>query len=136
MEKIITVLNKDYKVVFDSDEDQGCHGCAFHNEVGCVTASDIISCSDLGITFQLVNTEKPEHIVPKIKIDLELDMTQAILPTFFTVKGLKVQSLDTALKNQSDAYNISVKALPQETLEVLAEELKAEFIRRNTKVAV
>ena len=136
MEKIITVHGKKYKVT--SDEHRGaCQGCVVYNSEGysCYDFTDENEGNCHDVIFQEI-TETPVQTKPQVQLHLELDLTQAILPVFFTVKGLKVQSLDTALKNQSDAYNISVKDLPQETIEVLAEELKQEFIKRNTKVAL
>jgi len=101
------------------------------NKLSCYDFCEILDCKDL--IFQEV-TEVISQTKPTIQMNLELDLSNCILPVFFTVKNLRLQSLDTALKNQSDAYNISVKDLPQETLEIVAEVLKQEFIKRNTKV--
>ena len=132
--KIITVCGKNYKAVPEFDTLTPCIGCSFiMDDTICNTATLLYSCGGNGVIFQEL-TETLVQTKPQVQLQLELDLTQAILPVFFTVKGLKVQSLDTALKNQSDAYTISVKDLPQETLEVLAEELKREFLRRNTNV--
>ena len=130
--KIIRLLGKNYKIIPETNKD--CTECSFKdNYTGCMKASCAYACGPNNVIFQEV-TESPVQTKPQVQLQLELDLTQAILPVFFTVKGLKVQSLDTALKNQSDAYTVSVKGLPQETIEVLAEELKREFLRRNTNV--
>jgi hypothetical protein len=134
--KIVKVLGKNYKVLPSIGGKNGeCTGCASYafsqNLCGDFTKDTEDSCS--GVIFQEV-TEVISQTKPTIQMNLELDLSNCILPVFFTVKNLRLVSLDTALKNQSDAYNISVKDLPQETIEMLAEELKAEFIRRNTKV--
>jgi len=132
MEKIITVFGKNYKIV--PNLDSSCEGCAANvKEDICSNFMSENEDSCQMVTFQEVNSVAPQ-VKPTIQMNLELDLSNCILPVFFTVKNLRLQSLDTALKNQSDAYNISVKDLPQETLEIVAEELKQEFIRRNTKV--
>ena len=128
--KIITVCGKNYKAIPEKDKE--CTGCSFAYE-NCEKAFKVYDCSLYDVIFE-ETTETPAQTKPQVHLQLELDLTQAILPVFFTVKGLKVQSLDTALKNQSDAYTVSVKDLPQETLEVVAEALKQEFIKRNTNV--
>lgn len=130
--KIITVHGKNYKTV--PGKGKACTGCDFEGKK-CDVAFIAYDCTLHDIIFQEV-TEVITQTKPTIQMNLELDLSNCILPVFFTVKNLRLQSLDTALKNQSDAYNVSVKDLPQETIEMLAEELKAEFIRRNTKVAV
>ena len=136
MEKIITICGKIYKALPDSGKDFDCTGCCFNtpNDLSyCGIASELGKCSSTSVIFQEA-TEVIPQTKPTIQMNLELDLSNCILPVFFTVKNLRLQSLDIALKNQSDAYNISVKDLPQETIEMLAEELKVEFIRRNTKV--
>jgi len=130
MEKIITILGKNYKAIPEKDKD--CKGCSFNYE-NCEEAFKAYDCTLHDIIFQEV-TEVITQTKPTIQMNLELDLSSCILPVFFTVKNLRLQSLDAALKNQSDAYNISVKDLPQETLEIVAEALKQEFIKRNTKV--
>ena len=138
MEKIITVRGKNYNVVPDSGKECDCTGCYFNTkgrEDECYIASELGRCGSNHKVFQEV-IETNLQTKPTIQMNLELDLSNCILPVFFTVKTLRLQSLDTALKNQCDAYNVSVKDLPQETLEVVAEALKAEFIRRNTKVQV
>lgn len=131
MEKIITIHGKNYKATPEVD---CCKGCSFGgNPSYCDLACSTYNCGGDSIIFQEV-TEVISQTKPTIQMNLELDLSNCILPVFFSVKNLRLQSLDTALKNQSDAYNISVKDLPQETLEVVAEVLKQEFIRRNTKV--
>lgn len=134
--KIVKVLGKNYKVLPSIRGKNGeCTGCAAYafsqNLCGDFTKDTDDNCS--GIIFQEV-TEVILQTKPTIQMNLELDLSKCILPVFFTVKNLRLVSLDTALKNQSDAYNVSVKDLPQETLEVVAEALKAEFLRRNIKV--
>ena len=130
--KIITVHGKNYKAV--PEKDKVCTGCSFKYE-NCEKAFKEYDCSLHDIIFQEVTSVTPQS-KPTIQMNLELDLSNCILPVFFTVKNIRLQSLDTALKNQSDTYNVSVKDLPQETLEIVAEELKVEFIRRNTKVTV
>lgn len=133
----IKIKNEKYSVVKEL-KDCSCEGCHFYIEdTGC-DLSENSSGFDTDTCYKnrTILLKTVPQTKPTIKMNLELDLSDCILPVFFSVKNLRLQSLDTALKNQSDAYNVSVKDLPQETIEMLAEELKAEFIRRNTKVAV
>lgn len=137
MEKII-ILGKSYEAISEASP-HNCSGCSFEESNGDCGVPHLLG--ELSCTFKKVIfreyklEEQPTPTVkPTIQMNLELDLSNCTLPVFFTVKNLRLVSLDTALKNQSDAYNISVKDLPQETIEMLAEALKAEFIKRNTKV--
>lgn len=128
--KIITVHGKNYKTV--PEKDKACTGCDFEGKK-CEDAFKAYDCTLHDIIFQEVPEVIPQT-KPTIQMNLELDLSNCILPVFFTVKNLRLVSLDTALKNQSDAYTVSVEDLPQETIEIVAESLKQEFLRRNTKV--
>jgi len=140
MEKIITVHGKEYKTVPELEFKSNacacaCAGCSFYkiDSQYCDTAISLYNCMENAVIF-VENKSTIPQTKPTIQMNLELDLSSCILPVFFTVKNLRLQSLETALKNQSDAYNVSVKDLPQETIEVVAEALKQEFIKRNTKV--
>jgi len=132
--KIIKVKGVSYTAAKELEDMGMCYSCVARNNkyMNCQNfVKDGEDCT--GVVFHEVLVNKTIN-KPTIQMNLELDLSKCILPVFFTVKNLRLQSLDAALKNQSDAYNVSVKDLPQETIEVLAEALKQEFIRRNTKV--
>jgi len=134
--KIVKVLGKNYKVLPSVGGKNGeCTGCAAYvlsqNLCGDFTKDTDKSCS--GIIFQEVTSFTPQS-KPTIQMNLELDLSTSSLPEVFNVKSLRLSTLDAALAKGTDRFTVSVKDLPQETIEVLAEALKAEFIKRNTKV--
>jgi hypothetical protein len=136
MEKIITVRWKNYLAV--SDEHLGtCTGCVVYeqDEISCCefTAQNDGHCN--GVVFHPVDEVTPVvKSTPSINLSFDLDLSDVSLPEVFKLKGLRLSTLDEALAKGTDAFTISIKDVPQETLEVIAQALVVEFLRRHSKV--
>lgn len=137
MEKIITVYNKTYKAI--PENDKVCTGCSFLYD-DCLEAFKAHDCCLHNVIFQEVTEPKVQQETAMetkpvtIPFNLELDFSSCILPDFFKVKSLKVPTLDEALLKGTDSFLLSTKNLTQEQVLAVAEGLRNEFIKRNTKV--
>jgi hypothetical protein len=133
MEKIITVHGKNYKTV--SDEYIGaCKGCAVPASGSCEAFTDQNGGHCNGVVFHPVDEVTPVvKTTPSINLSFDLDLSEVGLPEVFQLKGLKLSTLDEALARGTDAFTVNVKELPQETLEVIAQALAVEFLRRHSK---
>jgi len=129
--KIVWAYGKNFKTV-QTTRGSDCSNCdANKPEYTCEPFLVDMSCA--GIHFKVIQEKIELPSKPTLQMNLELDLSGCILPVFFKVKGLKVHSLDAAIAKGTSDYNIAVGDIPQESLEGIAEALKAEFIRRNTK---
>jgi len=127
MEKIITIRGQQYTTLPEVEK----HSCK-----GCVFQDDSPRCGEVGgwwcggndVIFGGYETKSVT-----IPFNLELDFSSCILPDFFKVKSLKVPTLDEALLKGTDSFLLSAKNLTQEQVLEVAEGLKREFIKRNSK---
>ena len=137
MEKIITVHGKDYKTVSDG-ELGACEGCFVNkqNELSCWEFTDQVGGNCNGVVFHEVtevSLAKPLSTRPSISLSFDLDLSTVSLPEVFKVKSLRLSTLDAALVKGTDAFTLSIKDVPQDTVEVIAQSLAAEFLRRYSK---
>jgi len=131
----ITIGGKTYEATTEASP-HNCSGCAFeesNGDCGVPSLRNSLDCAFKKVIFKESISNCINQAKPTLQMNLELDLSGCILPVFFKVKGLKVHSLDAAIAKGTSDYNISVGDIPQESLESVAEALKAEFLKRNTK---
>jgi hypothetical protein len=133
--KEITVHGKNYLAV--SDKHLGaCKGCVVYeqDEIPCCDFTDQNDGHCNGVVFHHVDEVTPVvQSTPSINMRFDLDLSDVSLPEVFKLKGLRLSTLDEALAKGTDAFTISIKDVPQETLEVIAQALAVEFLRRHSK---
>ena len=137
MEKIITVHGKNYRAIHDAE--LSCQQCAFNSGSDeCLETEEIYCCTRKECVFEEVLVNKspsvPPSVPPSISLSFDLDLSTVSLPEVFKVKSLRLSTLDDALTKGTDAFTVSTKDVPQETIEAIAQALAVEFLRRHSKV--
>jgi hypothetical protein len=142
MEKTIEIKGLKYKAVPETCKGS-CSGCSLYSEEdGCVAnySRDVTDlCYGESVIFirvypVLEELKNNPVSVPSISLSFDLDLSTVSLPEVFKVKSLRLSTLDDALVKGTDAFTISAKDVPQETIEVIAQALAMEFLRRHLKV--
>jgi hypothetical protein len=134
MKKIITVFNKQYKVV---KSNHFCEGCAANVDEDICGHFNAQNGTCAGVIYQELqdgsSTPKITQNNPSINLSFDLDLSTVGLPEVFKLKGLRLSTLDEVLSKRTDAFTVNVRELPQETIEVIAQALAVEFLRRYSK---
>jgi hypothetical protein len=129
MEKIITFHGKNYRAIHDAE--LSCQQCTFNSGSDeCLEIEEIYCCTRKECVFEEVLVNKS----PSISLSFDLDLSTVSLPEVFKVKSLRLSTLDDALAKGTDAFTVNIKDVPQETVEVIAQALKEEFLCRYSKV--
>lgn len=72
----------------------------------------------------------------EVTISLCIDVNSCVLPTKFKVFGLRLADISDAVSKGTDSFMLDVKDMPNPSLILLADAIRDEFIKRNTKVAL
>jgi hypothetical protein len=134
---IVNYMAEQYETVPENNP-RRCDGCAFlHYSGNCINhlAAEESQCSKNRVVFERLKVCNITPIKPpSISLSFDLDLSTVSLPEVFKVKSLRLSTLDDALAKGTDAFTISTKDVPQETIEAIAQALAVEFLRRHSKV--